>query len=74
MQFDCPFVPTPCSPPVVCGFFGSITKVCVLKFLRGYGFVRFSDEGDMMRALQDCQNAPGLGGKRIRLTLGISKR
>ncbi|XP_032078422.1 tRNA selenocysteine 1-associated protein 1-like isoform X1 [Thamnophis elegans] len=46
----------------------------LLGYSRGYGFVRFSDEGDMMRALQDCQNAPGLGGKRIRLTLGISKR
>ncbi|XP_054840485.1 tRNA selenocysteine 1-associated protein 1-like isoform X3 [Eublepharis macularius] len=46
----------------------------LLGYSRGYGFVRFSDEGDMMRALQDCQNAPGLGGRRIRLTLGISKR
>ncbi|XP_060630823.1 tRNA selenocysteine 1-associated protein 1-like isoform X2 [Anolis sagrei] len=46
----------------------------LLGYSRGYGFVRFSDEGDMMRGLQDCQNAPGLGGKRIRLTLGISKR
>ncbi|XP_033010483.1 tRNA selenocysteine 1-associated protein 1-like isoform X1 [Lacerta agilis] len=46
----------------------------LLGYSRGYGFVRFSEEGDMMRALQDCQNAPGLGGKRIRLTLGISKR
>ncbi|XP_042318751.1 putative uncharacterized protein C6orf52 homolog isoform X3 [Sceloporus undulatus] len=46
----------------------------LLGYSRGYGFVRFSDEGDMMRALQDCQNAPGLGGKRIRLTIGISKR
>uniref|UniRef100_A0A8D0HJH3 tRNA selenocysteine-associated protein 1 n=1 Tax=Sphenodon punctatus TaxID=8508 RepID=A0A8D0HJH3_SPHPU len=46
----------------------------LLGYSRGYGFVRFGEEGDMMRALQDCQNAPGLGGKRIRLTLGISKR
>ncbi|NXX65259.1 TSAP1 protein, partial [Spizella passerina] len=41
---------------------------------RGYAFVRFGEQGDQMRALQDCQNAPGLGGKRIRLSIGISKR
>uniref|UniRef100_A0A8C8VIJ0 tRNA selenocysteine-associated protein 1 n=1 Tax=Pelusios castaneus TaxID=367368 RepID=A0A8C8VIJ0_9SAUR len=46
----------------------------LLGYSRGYGFVRFGEQGDQMRALQDCQNAPGLGGKRIRLSIGISKR
>ncbi|XP_066853830.1 nuclear pore complex protein Nup153-like isoform X1 [Anser cygnoides] len=41
---------------------------------RGYAYVRFGEQGDQMRALQDCQNAPGLGGKGIRLSIGISKR
>ncbi|NXA39042.1 TSP1L protein, partial [Eudromia elegans] len=41
---------------------------------KGYAYVRFGEQGDQMRALQDCQNAPGLGGKRIRLSIGISKR
>ncbi|NWX12927.1 TSP1L protein, partial [Aegotheles bennettii] len=46
----------------------------LLGYSRGYAFVRFAEQGDQMRALQDCQNAPGLGGKRIRLSIGISKR
>ncbi|KFV43418.1 tRNA selenocysteine 1-associated protein 1-like, partial [Gavia stellata] len=46
----------------------------LLGYSRGYAFVRFGEQGDQMRALQDCQNAPGLGGKRIRLSIGISKR
>lgn len=52
------------------------TRICFLPFenCRGYAFVRFGEQGDQMRALQDCQNAPGLGGKRIRLSIGISKR
>ncbi|KFO78583.1 tRNA selenocysteine 1-associated protein 1-like, partial [Cuculus canorus] len=46
----------------------------LLGYSRGYAYVRFAEQGDQMRALQDCQNAPGLGGKRIRLSIGISKR
>ncbi|NWZ25018.1 TSP1L protein, partial [Asarcornis scutulata] len=46
----------------------------LLGYSRGYAYVRFGEQGDQMRALQDCQNAPGLGGKRIRLSIGISKR
>ncbi|XP_025062012.1 tRNA selenocysteine 1-associated protein 1 isoform X1 [Alligator sinensis] len=46
----------------------------LLGYSRGYAFVRFGEQGDQMRALQDCQNAAGLGGKRIRLSIGISKR
>ncbi|XP_068529014.1 tRNA selenocysteine 1-associated protein 1-like isoform X1 [Anas acuta] len=46
----------------------------LLGYSRRHAYVRFGEQGDQMRALQDCQNAPGLGGKRIRLSIGISKR
>ncbi|XP_066847279.1 uncharacterized protein [Anser cygnoides] len=58
-------------------YFGKDRREAVLAnqyFSRGYAYVRFGEQGDQMRALQDCQNAPGLGGKGIRLSIGISKR
>ncbi|XP_067856835.1 tRNA selenocysteine 1-associated protein 1-like [Heptranchias perlo] len=40
---------------------------------RGYGFVRFAEEAEQKAALEECQNAKGLGGKPIRISVAIPK-
>ncbi|XP_035287001.1 tRNA selenocysteine 1-associated protein 1-like isoform X1 [Anguilla rostrata] len=40
---------------------------------RGYGFVKFTDEKEQSKALEECQNATGLGGKPIRISIAINK-
>lgn len=40
---------------------------------RGYGFVKFTDEKEQSQALEECQNATGLGGKPIRISIAINK-
>ncbi|XP_033848166.1 tRNA selenocysteine 1-associated protein 1-like [Acipenser ruthenus] len=40
---------------------------------RGYGFVKFSDENEQKAAMEECQNANGLGGKPIRISIAIAK-
>lgn len=42
-------------------------------FSRGYGFVRFSDEVEMKRALIEMQGAQGLGSKPIRVSIATPK-
>jgi len=42
-------------------------------FSRGYGFVRFSDENEMKRALVEMQGASGLGSKPIRVSVATPK-
>ena len=39
----------------------------------GYGFVRFSDENEMKRALVEMQGASGLGSKPIRVSVATPK-
>ena len=41
---------------------------------RGYGFVRFTDEADQGRALNEMNNFSGIGGKAIRVSLAAPKR
>ncbi|XP_036377448.1 tRNA selenocysteine 1-associated protein 1-like [Megalops cyprinoides] len=40
---------------------------------RGYGFVKFSDEKEQKKALEECQNAKGLGTKPIRISIAVNK-
>uniref|UniRef100_W5N6H4 tRNA selenocysteine-associated protein 1 n=1 Tax=Lepisosteus oculatus TaxID=7918 RepID=W5N6H4_LEPOC len=40
---------------------------------RGYGFVKFSDEKEQRKAMEECQNATGLGGKPIRISIAVAK-
>ncbi|XP_023682085.1 tRNA selenocysteine 1-associated protein 1-like [Paramormyrops kingsleyae] len=40
---------------------------------RGYGFVKFGDENEQRKALEECQNASGLGGKPIRISIAVNK-
>ncbi|KAI1902159.1 hypothetical protein AGOR_G00041830 [Albula goreensis] len=40
---------------------------------RGYGFVKFSDEKEQKKALEECQYATGLGGKPIRISIAVNK-
>ncbi|MBN3298969.1 TSP1L protein, partial [Amia calva] len=40
---------------------------------RGYGFVKFSDENEQKKAMEECQNASGLGGKPIRISIAVAK-
>lgn len=40
---------------------------------RGYGFVKFSDENEQKKALEEFQNASGLGGKSIRISIAVNK-
>ncbi|KAL4657110.1 tRNA selenocysteine 1-associated protein 1-like [Arapaima gigas] len=40
---------------------------------RGYGFVKFTDENEQKKALEECQNASGLGGKPIRISIAMNK-
>ncbi|XP_038653054.1 tRNA selenocysteine 1-associated protein 1-like isoform X2 [Scyliorhinus canicula] len=39
----------------------------------GFGFVRFSDEAEQKKALEECQNSKGLGGKPIRISIAVPK-
>lgn len=41
---------------------------------RGYGFVKFGDESEQKKALEEFQNATGLGGKAIRISIAVNKR
>ncbi|KAG5286816.1 hypothetical protein AALO_G00019100 [Alosa alosa] len=40
---------------------------------RGYGFVKFGDESEQKKALEEFQNASGLGGKPIRISIAVNK-
>lgn len=40
---------------------------------KGYGFVKFSDENEQKKALEEFQNASGLGGKPIRISIAVNK-
>ncbi|XP_036375054.1 tRNA selenocysteine 1-associated protein 1-like [Megalops cyprinoides] len=40
---------------------------------RGYGFVKFGDENEQKKALEEFQNATGLGGKPIRISIAVNK-
>ncbi|XP_028834177.1 tRNA selenocysteine 1-associated protein 1-like isoform X2 [Denticeps clupeoides] len=40
---------------------------------KGYGFVKFSDENEQKKALEEFQNASGLGGKAIRISIAVNK-
>ncbi|XP_030630131.1 tRNA selenocysteine 1-associated protein 1-like isoform X1 [Chanos chanos] len=40
---------------------------------KGYGFVKFGDESEQKKALEEFQNASGLGGKPIRISIAINK-
>ncbi|KPP65146.1 tRNA selenocysteine 1-associated protein 1-like [Scleropages formosus] len=40
---------------------------------RGYGFVKFTDENEQKKALEEFQNATGLGGKPIRISIAVNK-
>ncbi|KAL3319701.1 tRNA selenocysteine 1-associated protein 1 [Cichlidogyrus casuarinus] len=41
---------------------------------KGYGFVRFTTESDMEKALTEMQNYTGLGAKPIRVSLAIHRK
>ncbi|XP_059801597.1 tRNA selenocysteine 1-associated protein 1-like isoform X3 [Hypanus sabinus] len=41
--------------------------------VKGFGFVRFSDEAEQKKALEECQNSKGLGGKPIRISIAVPK-
>lgn len=43
-------------------------------FCRGYGFVRFGDENEHTRALNEMQGATGCGGRPIRVSLATPKK
>ncbi|XP_062843553.1 tRNA selenocysteine 1-associated protein 1-like [Trichomycterus rosablanca] len=40
---------------------------------KGYGFVKFGDENEQKKALEEFQNASGLGGKPIRISIAVNK-
>lgn len=40
---------------------------------RGYGFVKFGDEGEQKKAIEECQGTM-LGGKPLRLSIAVAKR
>ncbi|KAF5906063.1 tRNA selenocysteine 1-associated protein 1-like [Clarias magur] len=40
---------------------------------KGYGFVKFGDESEQKKALEEFQNATGLGGKAIRISIAVNK-
>ncbi|XP_062338281.1 tRNA selenocysteine 1-associated protein 1-like [Osmerus eperlanus] len=40
---------------------------------RGYGFVKFGDENEQKKSIEECQNSSGLGGKPIRLSIAVNK-
>nr|XP_013050963.1 tRNA selenocysteine 1-associated protein 1 isoform X2 [Anser cygnoides] len=46
---------------------------CCQHKIRGYGFVKFTDELEQKRALTECQGAVGLGSKPVRLSVAIPK-
>lgn len=41
---------------------------------RGFGFVRFAEESDQVKALIEMQNYKGLGSKPIRVAVANPKR
>ena len=47
---------------------------CCVCSRRGYGFVKFGDESEQKKALEEFQNASGLGGKPIRISIAVNKR
>ncbi|XP_007899043.1 tRNA selenocysteine 1-associated protein 1-like isoform X1 [Callorhinchus milii] len=40
---------------------------------RGFGFVRFADEAEQKKALDECQSGKGLGEKPIRISIAVPK-
>uniref|UniRef100_A0A6Q2X4T1 tRNA selenocysteine-associated protein 1 n=1 Tax=Esox lucius TaxID=8010 RepID=A0A6Q2X4T1_ESOLU len=40
---------------------------------RGYGFIKFGDENEQKKAIEECQNASGLGTKPIRISIAVNK-
>ncbi|KAM9428731.1 tRNA selenocysteine 1-associated protein 1-like isoform 1-T1 [Salvelinus alpinus] len=40
---------------------------------RGYGFIKFEDENEQKKAIDECQNASGLGTKPIRISIAVNK-
>ncbi|XP_041698112.1 tRNA selenocysteine 1-associated protein 1-like [Coregonus clupeaformis] len=40
---------------------------------RGYGFIKFGDENEQKKAIDECQNASGLGTKPIRISIAVNK-
>jgi len=40
---------------------------------RGYGFVKFGEEGEQKKAIEECQGTM-LGGKPLRLSIAVAKR
>lgn len=40
---------------------------------RGYGFVKFGDENEQKKSIEECQNSSGLGSKPIRLSIAVNK-
>ncbi|KAL6104789.1 uncharacterized protein ACO6RY_14437 [Pungitius sinensis] len=41
-------------------------------YSRGYGFVKFGDEGEQKKAIEECQGTM-LGGKPLRLSIAVAK-
>lgn len=40
---------------------------------RGYGFVKFGEESEQKKAIEECQGTM-LGGKPLRLSVAVAKR
>lgn len=40
---------------------------------RGYGFVKFAEESEQKKAIEECQSTM-LGGKPLRLSIAVAKR
>ena len=40
---------------------------------RGYGFVKFGEESEQKKAIEECQGTM-LGGKPLRLSIAVAKR
>lgn len=45
---------------------------CCLTY-RGYGFVKFGEESEQKKAIEECQGTM-LGGKPLRLSIAVAKR
>ena len=56
------------------GVFGGVERSsnCCLT-CRGYGFVKFGEESEQKKAIEECQGTM-LGGKPLRLSIAVAKR
>lgn len=57
-----------------CGAPSAVERACnCCLACRGYGFVKFGEESEQKKAIEECQGTV-LSGKALRLSIAVAKR